>query len=436
MTGATSVTRRVLLPTLLITALVGAVAIATQMASIIADEHETARVQLERIAKASVPSLEQALWGVNEEQVQAVLSGLAQNPSIAHVSLVDELGRRSEFGERGTGIIAEQAFDLRHAKAGGIPLGRLSVAISDTNLNKRLKRRGFGVAVTLLLALAVTGTTGVLLFRWRVAAPLAEVTGRIERFSVREALLEDAQRPAPAGEIGREDEIGRLHKALEIMRTHVVDDVREIARLKDELGEHAARLESQVQERTAELEQRNLELEEKRRAIELLANTDGLTGAVSRRHFHELGGRELSRAARNGQRLAVMILDIDHFKSVNDAHGHAAGDLVLQAFARTCQAQLRGTDVLGRLGGEEFAVLLPDTDLAGASIVAERIRASVAGAPVAAGDNPRIGITVSIGIAARTAAGASLDALLVAADEALYAAKHGGRNRAVASDLA
>ncbi len=158
-----------------------------------------------------------------------------------------------------------------------------------------------------------------------------------------------------------------------------------------------------------------------------LANTDALTGALSRRNFLTLAEQELARASRYQLPLMVLMLDLDHFKRINDHYGHAAGDAVLQSFVSTVAAVLRESDLIGRLGGEEFAVLLPSTSAEGGAALAQRIIDSVRASPVElAGE--QIEFTVSIGggcLGAET----SFAALLNVADAALYQAKHAGRDR-------
>lgn len=428
MSRPTTVTRRVLLPSLLLSAVVGLLAVLAQLAWIVADERQAAEEQFGLIQESTVPSLEEALWSINAPQIEAILHGLAENPAVARVSLTDEEGRRQTLGTLEASTLAVRRFPLHYRKAGDLPLGELEVALGDAALKARLKRRALGNVLALALALGASAVAGAWLFRQRVGRPLAAVTRRIERFSVRspEPADDTPLRPHAAN-----DEIGRLEAALSTMRQQVTQDVREIERLRDEIAAHAATLEAQVRERTAELEQRNRELEEQRRAIEALANTDALTGALSRRHFLELAGRERARAAREGNGLAVLLLDIDHFKRVNDTHGHAGGDAVLRAFHATCAAQLRAHDLLGRLGGEEFGVVLPATGREVARQVAERLRAAVAAEPVALPGGGAVAITVSIGLAFTASAAQDIDGLLAAADAALYRAKREGRNRVV-----
>lgn len=159
-----------------------------------------------------------------------------------------------------------------------------------------------------------------------------------------------------------------------------------------------------------------------------LVDTDALTGAASRRNFVKQLETELQRAHRYGPSLCLLMLDIDHFKHINDSLGHPVGDEVLREFAALCKGVLRSHDLLGRLGGEEFAVMLPHTDLEGACCVAEKLRLAIAGAaiPTAKGE---VSITVSIGVAISQPNEEGASRLTVRADNALYAAKQSGRNK-------
>ena len=158
-----------------------------------------------------------------------------------------------------------------------------------------------------------------------------------------------------------------------------------------------------------------------------LANTDALTGALSRRNFLNLAEQELARSTRYAMPLMLLMLDLDHFKCINDQHGHAAGDAVLQGFVQTVTGVLRESDLIGRLGGEEFAVLLPNTSLEGGQALAQRIIESVRNSPVSVGCK-NIPYTVSIG-AGCLSGETTFAVLLGEADAALYRAKNGGRDR-------
>jgi diguanylate cyclase (GGDEF)-like protein len=172
------------------------------------------------------------------------------------------------------------------------------------------------------------------------------------------------------------------------------------------------------------------------RAMENLATTDGLTGLVNHRSFQERTVDLLSRAERQGQRVALLLTDIDHFKKVNDTYGHPTGDAVLRRVAAVCRGEVRKIDLAARYGGEEFAIVLDGTDLAGARLLAERIREQVQAQQFSSDKGP-FKCTLSLGIACYPDDGKDPKTLIAHADQALYHAKHNGRNRGVAwADLA
>jgi diguanylate cyclase (GGDEF)-like protein/PAS domain S-box-containing protein len=166
--------------------------------------------------------------------------------------------------------------------------------------------------------------------------------------------------------------------------------------------------------------------------LEQEARTDALTGCANRRWFLELAAREVARARRYGEQVALLMLDLDQFKAVNDRYGHPVGDLALKKVADVCREELREEDAVGRIGGEEFAILLPETDSRRALEVGERVRQAVAASEVPVeGDRP-LHLTASIGATALRGDDTDIDVLLGRADKALYAAKEAGRNRVCA----
>ncbi|MBU2548890.1 MAG: diguanylate cyclase [Proteobacteria bacterium] len=177
-------------------------------------------------------------------------------------------------------------------------------------------------------------------------------------------------------------------------------------------------------ERRKKAEAALMESEEKMRR---LAATDGLTGLANRRHFREQAIKEIAECVRYQRTLSLLMVDLDRFKAVNDTYGHESGDKVLVSFARSAEETAREIDVVGRLGGEEFALLLPNTDTEGAAILAERLRRAMEENRVRT-HTDEITVTISIGLA-RWSEGESLDDLLKRADQALYRAKNTGRNR-------
>lgn len=189
---------------------------------------------------------------------------------------------------------------------------------------------------------------------------------------------------------------------------------------RDELGT-PLQIIKQVQDIT---ERKDLE-----RHLEYRAQTDLLTGLANRGYFLELAERELVRALRYKRSLSIAMLDLDHFKAINDTYGHRTGDAVLKKLPQICRNVLREVDIIGRIGGEEFAIIFPETDSMQAFVIAERLREAIAAEKIPLGQGVPLHFTTSIGIAAITHDDENIDILLHRADTALYAAKRQGRNR-------
>jgi diguanylate cyclase (GGDEF)-like protein len=169
--------------------------------------------------------------------------------------------------------------------------------------------------------------------------------------------------------------------------------------------------------------------------LERLATTDSLTGLFNRRHFLAMTEREMSRFRRYGRPMSILLLDIDTFKTINDRFGHDVGDQMIVHVGNLCQENKRSPDIVARVGGEEFAILLPETELESASVVAERLRKLVESRPLIAGDLT-VPVTVSIGIAELDSTMNRVSDLMKLADRMLYDAKHAGRNRIASLPLA
>jgi diguanylate cyclase (GGDEF)-like protein len=174
-------------------------------------------------------------------------------------------------------------------------------------------------------------------------------------------------------------------------------------------------------------------LEEAKRIAEDLARFDALTGVLSRRALFEALDLEVARAKRYGSALACLMLDLDHFKAINDTYGHPFGDRVLHLIARVISDHCRTNDHLGRYGGEEFLIILPETRIDGATMLAERVRSAVAETSLGQDDER---ITLSIGVAKWRDGDGSAKRLIAQADQALLEAKSAGRNRIVTSQPA
>ena len=191
-------------------------------------------------------------------------------------------------------------------------------------------------------------------------------------------------------------------------------------RLTFQMKQHEFEQRIIIEERTAELEIINQRLNE-------LATTDELTGLPNRRVFMQSLEREMERAYRYKHPFSVMFLDLDNFKHINDTLGHSAGDAALRQFVSALKSSLRDSDMPGRMGGEEFGIILPNTDLKNGALLAERLRQNVEKSTVLY-QGKKITFTVSIGVAAYSEEISNIDDLLRKVDEALYEAKAEGRN--------
>ena len=168
------------------------------------------------------------------------------------------------------------------------------------------------------------------------------------------------------------------------------------------------------------------------REMVTLVNVDDLTGLATRRCFLDQLDTMAATARRVNQPLTLAMIDIDHFKPINDQHGHAVGDAVLMAIGAACRTAVRSNDVIGRLGGEEFAMLMPLTDQETAYRIVDRLREAVAAIAIPTGDGRAVSVTISVGMA--MFANQQIDRLLLDADRALYSAKKTGRNRIVLAE--
>jgi diguanylate cyclase (GGDEF)-like protein len=288
---------------------------------------------------------------------------------------------------------------------------------------------------TLLLSLAIASSViaSAIVMGRLLAEPIERLTAVSEQVASGDLTVR-----VPTDARG---EIGRLARTFNSMA--------------DQLYALVGGLEQQVAERTADLRQANEQLRQEiierqhieeqllinqqhllnnQQELHRLATTDWLTGLYNRRYFFELAEREVRLAERSEAPVAVIMLDIDHFKRVNDTYGHTCGDQVLNMVAQRCQAALRSTDIMSRYGGEEFVILLPHTDIDAASNVAERLRLNVANEPVQTDNGTLTGVTISVGITSAEGTVLNLDDLLEEADTALFTAKRTGRNRVCIAD--
>lgn len=271
------------------------------------------------------------------------------------------------------------------------------------------------VASLLLVSkvMLATALIAILLISFWLYRKLVLPMGRFVQHTIE---ISEGDMEAPDIDVGnRQDEIGILAKHFNIMH-HTIK--RQIA----ELNAHREMLEQEVQERTKELEEAN-------KKLDLISRTDELTGLPNRRDMLRTIDNEIQRVTRSKKPFCFIFIDIDHFKNVNDTYGHACGDEVLKHVSATIRNLLRKYDVLARYGGEEFLTLLPETDLEGAKIVAERFRKTIEDTTVIFG-KISIKVTITLGVA-RYDHALGADKSIQMADRALYEGKETGRNKVI-----
>ncbi|MEI7613759.1 MAG: diguanylate cyclase [Betaproteobacteria bacterium] len=306
----------------------------------------------------------------------------------------------------------------------------LGVTVPDSSAFKNLERLrdiylGLSVMLTALFAVLVYFMTRIL------SAPLIRII--------------DFVRQVTAGNLDQQlsihfsRELDSLAASLNEMSERLKRNFSQIEAQKAELSRYNQELELQVQERTKDLQVAYIQLEEAYEKTKCVAATDYLTGIANRRSFFELAANEVSRSARDGTPLCLLEVDLDDFKKVNDTFGHAAGDKVLIHAVRQIQQCLRNYDLLGRLGGEEFAIMLPNTPFDQGKLIGKRIQEAVV-ASLVEHEEHLISVSISVGFAFRAVCVDDVDdveTVLCEADRALYVAKELGKNRLVAfSELA
>jgi diguanylate cyclase (GGDEF)-like protein len=223
--------------------------------------------------------------------------------------------------------------------------------------------------------------------------------------------------------------VGRIVKLQELSNRIKEGDFSEIEFLKtDKPKDELDHLRNNLVDTALTIGKLLSELEEKNRELQELAYYDPLTGLPNRRFFFEHASLIFEEAKRYEKSLSLLVMDIDHFKKINDTYGHDVGDLVLKTFADVLRGIVRQSDICARFGGEEFVILLPNTDMEGAKVLAERIRTAVSKNPVEYGSIVVV-FTVSIGASQYRKGMQNIDELIKEADIALYRAKEGGRNR-------
>ena len=391
---------------------------------------ERMQAELLQIEQASAATLSKAIWELDRDALQAHVQSAIRVPSVGRVAVkvalanqAPEVVEQMREGWHAPGWAPSRTLELVYEPfpGGRQVVGELQLAGDESVLWQRLRGALSSIVlVQLLQSVLLAGLIMAIFNRMvtmhvqRVALHLARVRPGNLHGLLRLQRVEHAQ-----------DELSDLVEGVNQLQYSLSAYLEQQQRYETELSAHRDHLAMLVKERTAELETANQRLQN-------LARTDALTGLPNRRHFDELQTIEMRRTRREKMPLALLICDVDFFKAYNDRLGHVAGDECLQAVAHALQAGLiRAGDMVARIGGEEFAVLLPGADLEGATRVAERLRAKVQDCAIAHPQSAAASVvTVSIGLAVgHPEAPMEFDALYHLADEALYRAKEAGRNR-------
>ncbi|MBF0469989.1 MAG: diguanylate cyclase [Gammaproteobacteria bacterium] len=375
--------------------------------------------ELEAVDKTFTPALRTALWEINHEQLQSIADGIVKLPTIVALVIEDNHGKTIiESGDYTAAVQQEtrfyHQFHITQTFSGEEIF--LANATFYTSKSVVIDRIIFGFTIILLNA-AVKSFILLILILWAFRVilfyPLRRLTQKISAINLDKI---DTQQIHLG--LVHDDELKLLEQCINHMLTKIGKQKRMLIESNEKYQQN---LERQVKERTHELAEAN-------QRLSYFATTDPLTNILNRRSLFEYGERDLTRARRNGQPISVLMMDLDHFKAINDNYGHAAGDAVLIAFTTSVQETLRESDLFARYGGEEFLLLLTDTDIDGASKLGEKIRQAVERQVVHFGDQ-QIRITISIGIAALNDREESLESIISRSDRELYRAKIMGRNR-------
>ncbi len=356
-------------------------------------DHELAQAAADNVANfpERYPAVKALEVLDREGRVIADLDPRRFNTRATDPSLAEDLKQRRPR----MSLIAEDRMSFVVPIRGTHTLGVLRATLDESALSASLRRSQRTVAGWVALLGLIMGSVLYLLLRRLLGRRVEDLAAVADRLGAGD--LE-----ARADHAGR-DELATLAGRLNTMA--------------QDLSQHRGNLESLVAERTDALAEANERLAE-------LATTDALTGLHNRRYLEAHAQRLLAVARRSGRPLSLVMLDLDHFKRVNDTYGHAVGDAVLKGVAATLRGQAREADIVARIGGEELVVAMPDTDLAAGMLAAERLRVRIAES-----EPGGCRVTASFGVANCPLDGTTLEQLFESADRALYAAKAAGRDR-------
>jgi len=378
------------------------------------------KAELEQISLSFIPSLSSAMWNLDDVQKEAIIKGVMLLPSVLGIEIEDQdkkvVGEGFIYSFRKSSAdsfyyqtkLFHKSSDEKLVHVGNVRLYSNSAIVLD-----RIELGFYMIFISALVKSALLIFLFIWAFRLMLNRPLTAITNHVEKIN-----LENIKKEKVAFPFKSNNELKRLQDSFNQMLRKISADNEKILSVEHEIQR---RLEAEVQVRTEELTQANIRLKE-------LASTDELTKVFNRRMFFEVAIKYFKTAARNKQPLTFFMLDIDHFKNINDTYGHHIGDEVLKLYASSISNLLREGDLFGRLGGEEFGVILQETDLEGSMAIAEKIRQTVENL-VYQEEDITVTMTTSIGISQQLDSDHSVSDIQKRADEAVYEAKNTGRNK-------
>lgn len=372
--------------------------------------------QLEETVRGSISA---SFWQYDYNQMEVLISGLIKMPIIEGVDILDKNGNE---------IIAKRSYNPSSPplsmfsteskldwklKDKDISLGSLTLYSSSQIVLDRVLFGFTLIAITAIVKLSILFWLFIWAFDRYLSRPLKELVSQVDEIQLNQNMSKRIHLSAP-----EDNEIGQLQKHMNIMLSAIESDREKL--LQDEKSKRNW-LETAVEKRTEEL----LLLNKK---LQYLATRDSLTGILNRGSFFETAQHLLALSKRQNSTATLVVMDLDKFKLINDNFGHFIGDKVLVHFAQTIQTFLRKSDLIGRLGGEEFAIFLPDTDINAAFQIADKIREAVSCSRLEV-DGKTVTYTVSLGIDSSLQTDNLIEELFKRADLKLYGAKDKGRNR-------
>lgn len=397
--------KRILIAIILFSSLVTLFTSAIQLYIDFNDDLEQIHIQFDQIEKLHLKPLAENVWNFYDEMIMAQLQAWVELPAIAYLEVSVEDHRGWKTGTIPRGKTIEKTFKLIYSSPySNIDVGSLRVIASlEGTYHSLIKKLGI-ILGTNIIKIFIVSLFIFFLFHFQVTQHLLHIAKFTNDLNINKSFtpLKLSRKSDPI----RDDELDKIVGAIN-NRTQALKNNQDY-------------LEGRIAERTRELE-------EQKRIAENLARTDSLTGLKNRRAFFEYGQLLENQTARYSQNFSIIVLDIDHFKRINDNYGHDIGDEALKALAKSMNAIVSSSDILGRLGGEEFAIIMPHAGSEEAAIMSERLKMALSKI-VLTNIEPKIGFTASFGIAESHEMKISFQQVLKNADKALYQAKSEGRN--------